>query len=271
MKLNIGKAVATIGGVLASRKAEILVAAGIAGFATTVFMTGKAAVAGSKIVEDIENIKMLEGDGIIDEEQAKEDIRKKGTDLVRIFAPVAVVGGLSVACIIASNRVQNKQIAVLTSAYAISEKTLKSYQEMALEDIGEETHQKIMDRIAQNEAPFDRDYEQFVETEDGDTLFYDRVTGRYFKSTTEKIKEAENIVLKHCIDECRTPLNDFYSELGLEDNSFIGDAIGWDIEIVKPDIYFTSMLSKDGQPCKVINYNVCIIDSRIFGSNRRYL
>ena len=255
--------VRSIGKLIEPHRSEILLGVGIAGFGATVYMVAKAAPKVEDILLHIDSVRNLDD---MDEDEKKEIVKEDVKDIIRLYLPAAVAGGTAIACFVFANRLQQKQIAVLSSAYAISENTLRSYQSKVLEELGEETHQKIVDRIAQDECPFDEDYSYKVES-DGSILCYDRVTGRYFKSDKEKIRVAENVVLKKCFDETRASLNDFYSELGLSDNSFIGDAIGWDVMKVHPNIYFTSMLNKEQEPCLVLNYNVCVIDSRVFGNS----
>ena len=253
---------------IAPHRSEILLAVGIAGFGATIYMVAKASPEAKNLIDHIKVVKSTEDipNSHLDKDDRNELIKEDAKEIVKLYLPAAAMGGLTLACFIAGNRMQHKQIAVLSSAYAISENTLRSYQAKVIEDLGEEAHQKVIDRIAQDEAPFDEDYSYKVES-DGSILCYDRVTGRYFKSDKETIRSAESIVLKKCIDETRATLNDFYAELGLSDNSFIGDAIGWDIGKVRPDVYFTSMLNKESEPCLVLNYNVCVIDSRIFGNS----
>lgn len=255
--------------VIEAKKAEILLGMGIAGFGTTLCLVHRASPKGHKIVNYIKDL--AGGYSGLSEDTVKTEIQNSVKDLVILYTPSAIFCGVSVACFLTAHKVQARKLAVISSAYAISENALRKWQDAVTDELGESVKNTVMDRIAQNEAPFDQDYEYRIES-DGSVLCYDRVTGRYFKSDKDAIRSAESYIIKECVDNNSATLNDFYSQLGLEDNSFIGDGLGWtNVPGQLPDIYFTSMLNKDGDPCLVLNYNVKVIDKRIFGdSNLAY-
>ena len=91
--------------------------------------------------------------------------------------------------------------------------------------------------------------------EKGNTLCYDSISGRYFKSDIEKIKKAENELNKKMLNEMYLSLNEFYDELGLRPTS-LGNELGWNIDDGLIDIHFSSQLSEDDQPCLVLDYCV---------------
>ena len=252
-----------------AKKAEILLGMGLAGFGTTIFFVHKASPKGHSIVSYIKDV--WHDRDILGEETVKDELKHSIKDLIILYTPSAIFCGVSVGCILAGHSVQSRKIAILSSAYAISEEALRKTQTALIEELGEEAKEKIADRIARNEAPFDEDYSYKIE-KDGSVLCYDRVTGRYFKSSMEEIRSAESWVIKDCVDNGNSTLNDFYTQLGLSDNSFIGEGLGWtNVPGQLPDIYFTSMVNKDGEPCLVLNYNVKVIDKRVFGdSNLAY-
>ena len=88
---------------------------------------------------------------------------------------------------------------------------------------------------------------------DGETLCYDVLSGRYFKSKIDKIKKAENDLNRRMRDEMYISLNDFYYEVGLEPIK-LGDDLGWNIDNGYIDLRFSSQLATDGTPCLVIDY-----------------
>ena len=263
------KGLSVVGRTFGAKKAEILLGVGIASFGTTIYLVHKASPKGHDIVEYMKDVKADRE--MLGKETVKAEMQSCAKDLAVLYTPSAIFCGVSIACFLSAHKVQARKLAVLTSAYAISENALRKYQDAVVEEFGEEVKKKIADRMAQNEAPFDEDYSYKVEN-DGSVLCYDRVTGRYFKSSTDEIRKAESAAIKECVDNGVASLNDFYSYLDLADNSFIGDGLGWNnVPGQLPDIYFTSMLNKDGEPCLVLNYNVKVIDKRIFSdSNLAY-
>lgn len=92
-------------------------------------------------------------------------------------------------------------------------------------------------------------------TEKGNTLCYDVVSGRYFRSDIDKIKKAENELNHRMISEMYISLNEFYYEVGLPRTS-IGDELGWNIDGGLIGLEFSSQLAEDGTPCLVIDYGI---------------
>ena len=182
-------------------------------------------------------------------------------DTARETIPVAVLIGGGIACFYGANHITEKRVAAAMSLYASSTAALSSVKEQLKERLGEEAAKEVVDKVLSDseekldEAPAEADLDGC-----GDTLIYDRVTGRYFKSTVADIRKAEATIVKRTVDEVFVSLNQFYEELGLPDFSYIGDAIGWDSDRTRLDIAFHSML-KDGEtPCLVISYSTTVID-----------
>lgn len=248
---------------------EILTGLGISGFVTTVVLTAKASpkVSASHYGYATQRQNVAET-----KEERIELWKDEAMELAPVVLPPVISGMASVACVLMAHRIQAQRAATLATAYSLAERTLSAYQEKALEKLGdvgaEELMQAVSDKLAEEDCPFDEDY-AYSPGDDGKTLCYDRVTGRYFRSTPDEIKAAEGVINKRLIDESIVQLADFYYELGLDFNGFICDALGWDISRDRFDVYFTSMLDKDERPCLVLNYNVSIVDKRVFDRGRR--
>ena len=89
---------------------------------------------------------------------------------------------------------------------------------------------------------------------DGETLCYDVLSGRYFKSKIDKIKKAENDLNRRMRDEMYISLNEFYYEIGLPSIK-IGEDIGWNIDREGYiDLRFSSQLNDNDEPVFVIDY-----------------
>lgn len=254
-------------GFTVKKSPEIFTALGIGGFITTVVLTAKAS---PKVAASHFGYQVLRNASESKDERIslwKEEAR----ELVPACAPIIISGGASIGFVLAAHRIRAKRAATLATAYSLAERTLSAYQEKAIERLGEDGHKELMqavtDKLAAEETPFDDGYSYRPE-EDGNCLCYDRVTGRYFRSTPEDIRAAESEVNKRLIDEVIVPLSEFYFYLGLDDKGFVCDALGWDLAKDKLDIYFTSMLDDEKNPCLVLNYNVSIIDKRVFDFRR---
>lgn len=245
-----------------SRNANpLLMVAGTVGFATTVAMTAKVS---PKAKEHLSCIRNSEPDY-----DPKEHVWDEVRLLAPYYGPVVGVGSISLGCFYGANFVQGRKNAMLAAAASVSERALISYQDKVIERFGEEEHGKLLEGIAddilnektEQRPVLEESEEGLVRTEgDGEVLCYDRVTGRYFHSSPERIRAAENVVVKRCMDELTVSVNDFYEELGLSDTSVIGETIGWDATKVRPDIHFSAALDEDGRvPMLVLNYHTCVI------------
>jgi len=223
---------------------EILTGIGIAGMVTTVIFAVKATPKAMQIIEESKS----------DDEQltAKEVVKLTW----KYYIPTAVSGAVSIACIIGSNAKSARKNMALATAYTLSESALKEYQEKVVEFIGEKKERSIRDDIAKDKIIANpvRDREVII-TQKGDTLCYEILSGRYFKTDIDKIKKAENHLNKRMLSEMYISLNDLYYELGIPPIC-IGEYVGWNIDEGYIDLYFTSQLTADNEPCLVINYNV---------------
>ncbi|GHV42269.1 hypothetical protein FACS189490_10870 [Clostridia bacterium] len=122
--------------------------------------------------------------------------------------------------------------------------------------IGEKKEHDIRDSIAKDRI--DKDpvtNREVVITDKGNTLCYDAISGRYFKSDIDKLKRAENELNRQMLGDTYISLNDFYYEIGLG-NTRIGDELGWHIDDGLINLNFSSQLANDGTPCLVIDYDV---------------
>ena len=212
---------------------EILTGVGIAGMITTTVMAVRAT---PKAIQ------------LLDEEKRRQQADKlEPMDVVKTawkcYIPAAVTGTVSVACLIGASSVNARRNAALTAAYTISESTLRDYQKKVVETIGEKKEQTVRDAVAK----------EVIVTAKGDTLCFDAVSGRYFKSDIDKLKKAENELNRQMRDEMYISLNDFYYEVGLEPIK-LGDDLGWNIDNGYIDLRFSSQLATDGTPCLVIDY-----------------
>ena len=100
-----------------------------------------------------------------------------------------------------------------------------------------------------------------IVTGKGKTLFFDPLSHRYFYSSIEKIRRAENILNKEIntdpFDHGRT-VNDFYEEIGIPTTA-TGDALGWNLNTGLIDIYLSYQGGDEGsefedEPCAVLNF-----------------
>ena len=245
-KLNLSNIAKGVRTAMKKHSPEILTGIGIAGMITTTVMAVKATPKALVLIED----KKIEND--TDKLTPVETIKATWT----CYIPAAVTGCLSISCLIGASSVNVRRNAALATAYTLSESALKEYQEKVIETIGEKKEQSVKDAIAKDRIERDSvTSKEVIITERGNTLCYDVISGRYFKSDIDKLKKAENELNRQMRDEMYISLNEFYYEIGLNPTS-IGDDLGWSIDHGYIDLQFSSQLTDEGAPCLVINYQI---------------
>lgn len=249
-KQNVSKFFKNVQKTLTKRTPEILTGIGIAGMCTTTFLAVKATPKALDLISRAEDAKFDNGNG---ERLTKVEVIKAAW---KCYIPAAVTGGLSVCCLIGASSVNMRRNAALATAYKLSETALTEYREQVVETIGDKKEQLIREKVAEKQIeknPVSKN--EVVVTEKGNTLCYDAISGRYFKSDIEQIKKAVNELNRRMLNEMYISLNEFYYEIGL-DYIKIGDDIGWNVDKGLIDIDFGSRIADDGTPCIVINYSV---------------
>ncbi|MPN24150.1 hypothetical protein SDC9_171544 [bioreactor metagenome] len=152
-----------------------------------------------------------------------------------------------------------KRNTALATVYALSENTLKEYQRKTKEIAGEEKAREIdrevaKARVVEKQTVIqNKDSEYVHHTSFGDTLIYDTMSGRYFRSSTNAIESAVNCVNKLIIDDGNATVNDFYNELDIP-CVVAGNMIGWKYEKEQLDITFDSDIDRLGNPFLILTY-----------------
>lgn len=257
--LKINELVKTVQSVLAKRSPEILTGIGIAGMITTTVLAVKATPKALSLIEDE---KRSQNEHISDDSRndSSQIVHLKPIEVVKVtwkcYIPTVLTGIASIACLIGASSVNFKRNAALATAYQLSATALTEYKEKVSEVIGERKERDIRDRIAKDKIDNNPvGNHEVIITGNGDTLCYDTYAGRYFKSSIDKIKKAENELNRLMLKDMYVSLNEFYDELGLK-HTKLGDDLGWNLDDGFVEIEFSSQLSEDGTPCLVINYTV---------------
>lgn len=246
MKKEIAKSFLSLKTAIKKHSPEILTGIGIAGMITSTVMAVRATPKALILIEE-----------------RKEEIgaeKLEAMDMVKTtwacYIPAAITGTLSVACLIGASSVNARRNAALATAYTLSESALKDYQGKVIEMFGEKKNEAVKDAVAKDKVEKNPVVtREVIITEKGNTLCYDAISGRYFKSDIEKIKKAECELNRQMLDDMYISLNDFYYEIGL-DSVKLGDELGWNVDSGYIDLSFSSQLASDGTPCLVIDYSV---------------
>ncbi len=222
---------------------EILTGIGIAG---TVGATVLAVTTTSKVTMKIQDI------------EKERNSKLSNKELIKIcwkdYAPVVALEVFSIGCIIGGNSINLKRNAALGTACAISERALSKYKDKVIETIGEKEEKKIRDKIHEDEIKENPPKNNtIIVTSNGNTLFRDEISGRYFRSDMNSINKVINELNEKINHQDYVSLNELYSGYGLEPLKD-GDMIGWNIVngIIKLDV--STCLVDGTEPCIVLDY-----------------
>ena len=236
---------------------EILTGIGIAGMLSTTVLAVRATPKALMLIEEKKREKkfaVIKDGG--DPELTRLEVIKVAW---KPYIPAAVTGVASIACLVGASSVNARRNAALAAAYALSESTLADYKEKVVETIGEKKAQEVKDAIAKDKVendPISR--KEVAITDKGETLCYDALSGRYFKSDIEYIRRAVNNLNERLLFDTHISLNEYYDEIGLEEIFPMGENLGWTVD---PDsankglieLDFSSQLA-EGTPCLVVGF-----------------
>jgi hypothetical protein len=235
----------------------ILTGFGVAGVVSTALLSVKATFKAADDIVD-EYYKIMQTDETDDHSVYISDALKHVPfkDQVRVswkrYIPPAATGAVSIACIIGSNRISSNRAAALVTAYSLTERAFADYKDKVVEQFGNAKEQKVRDAVAQDkvtEAPPVRD---LIINDDTEVVCYDTMSGRYFKSSAEKIRRAENHVNKEILDQGYAAMNEFFRELDVEPTGY-GEEVGWNLDNML-DVQFSSVLTPDKKPVLAIGF-----------------
>ena len=246
-KEGLKRTIKSAGRVLTKYSPGILTGIGITGMIGATFMAVKATPKALYLIE----VKKEEAE--VEELTPVETIKT----CWKCYIPATLTTVLSAVCLIGASTVSAKRNAALATAYSISEAALREYQEKVVEVVGEKKEKAVRDAVAKDQIERDpvTKSEVVIIDSNSNTLCYEPLSGRYFKSTIDKIKKAEIKLDRQMIQEMYVSLNDFYWEIGL-DGTDLGDKMGWNLSKGYMDLSFSSQLADDGTPCAVIVYGI---------------
>jgi hypothetical protein len=232
----------------------ILTGMGVSGTVATAYLTGRASFKAARLIHDEERIISNWREENQNGNSFKELTSASKVKMVwPLYIPPVAVGLTTVSSIVMANRISSSKIVALTMASGISERALQEYKEKVIEKLGDREDRKIRDSVAQdrvNNTPMNS--REVILAGTGEVLCFDMSSGRYFQSTIEEIKRAENKVNYELIHFMSASLSLFYDEIGLPPTSF-SDHVGWNTNN-NIEVQFSTTLSPDGRPCIAVDF-----------------
>jgi hypothetical protein len=228
----------------------LLTGAGSVGVVSTAYLSSKAGFRAAHVIEQEERQVLMDSDGLSHGSLRFLDRAKLVWPL---YIPTVTSGTITVASIVMGNRMASKQVAALTLASGISERALQEYKAKVVEKLGENKDVAVREAIAQDKvdkAPLNT--REVILAGTGEVLCFDIYSGRYFQSSVEEIKKAENKINFGIINHGYASLTELYDEIGLPPTG-ISDDVGWNLDN-QLTIHFATTMSSDGRPCVTIDF-----------------
>lgn len=223
---------------------EIAIGVGIASMAVSVVSAVRET---PKALDKIEEMKSDLGK---DELTAKETIQTAW----KCYIPSAVSFMIGVFCICLASKTYLGRIAAVGAVVSMKEDELDILKKKTAEMFGEKKKEELADAVEQERV--DRNpvgKNEITTVGGGNILCYDVSSGRYFRSTKDKVDTAFHELNYQMNDELTVNLNDFYYHLGLSDNE-TGRILGWDVANGPIRPRYTSTLAENDEPCLVISF-----------------
>lgn len=168
----------------------------------------------------------------------------------KIYAPPAIAILATGACIVGAHSISVRRESSLLLAYEGTRQMYDRYRATVQDRLGPE-EKEIANKAASKAQPVPRETIVYGE---GDCLFYDAYSGRYFKSTVNKIDRVVNELNYTLLREMCVSLNEFYAGIGLDGIS-LGDQLGWN-EQRQIEVHYGAKVSEEGKAVVVVDFVV---------------
>jgi hypothetical protein len=233
-------------------KSVLLTAIGVVGTVSTAVLTGRSTWKAAELFQEESDEYFADNPDAVEYDlPPKEMIRLYWA----LYIPPVGVGVLTIAAIVLANRVDAQKAAALAAAYGVSERTLQEYKEKVVERLGEKKEKAIRDEIDQDRLTKNPVQDrQVIIAGSGEVLCYDNISGRYFQSSMEELRQAENKVNYELVHHNQASLSFFYDQVGLPPTRH-SDEVGWNSNNLL-EINYSTQMSTDNRPCIVVDFIV---------------
>lgn len=229
----------------------ILTVVGATGIATTAYLTGRASFKAAHILE--QERKFLEKAMLPSDVDQVMTLKYKFNKTWMCYIPAFALGVATVGAVVGANQIGTRRVIAMTTALKMSEEAFDRYKEKVIEKVGEKKANVIRDEVVQDEMdrnPIGRN--EIIITGNGDVNVYETYTGRYFKSSVDAIKSAQNKINYRVNNDGYASLSDLYDELGLG-HTDISDDMGWNSTKLL-EIEIIGHVDETGMPCLGVIY-----------------
>lgn len=235
--MNIGLILKRVKKVATDNAPALLTAVGVAGTITTAVLASQATFKASMVLY---------------EDWHDTTTKDKVAKTWKLYVPAAGTCALTVAAIVGANHISSSRATALASAYAISQDAFITYKDKVLEKFGEKKEQDIVDAIAADKVKENPPPATLFVPGSSKVPVLDTHSGRYFMSTLEDLKKAENDTNYTIIHSDYASLTDYWDNVGLPKTSE-SDEVGWSSD-TKLVVEYGTALTDDGMPCITISF-----------------
>jgi Family of unknown function (DUF6353) len=237
---------------------EILLGVGIIGLVGSTVLACRATLKMSEVLDESKN-KIDQATNLEHQDYSESDRSRDltlikyqtGVQIVKLYAPAIVVGGLSIYALTSSHNILSRRNAALTAAYAALEKGFNQYRARVVDKYGEDEDRNLR---------YGTEQVQIVDPDTGQKKTVTRVGpddpsiyARFFDPVSPSwSKEPEyNLIFLKCqqnyandllLSRGHIFLNEVYDMLGIQ-RSKAGAVVGW-------------VVSKNGETDNFVNFGV---------------
>ena len=152
--------------------------------------------------------------------------------IIPVYAPTAIIGFSTIACMITANTLNRKHQASIISAYALLNESYKKYIRAAKAVYGDDADSKIKAEIAKK-TYVDRSngYQTYIPEGDLEesVLFYDSYSERFFNAPMSAVLNAQYHVNRNLQLRGSVSVNEYYEFIGISTIEN-GDDTGWNMD-----------------------------------------
>ena len=244
--------------ILSKGSPGLLLGAGIVGMVGSTVLASRATLKMDRVLDEAQTklklAKTLEHDDYSEKDRGRDVTLiyfQTGVKIVKLYAPAAIVGGLSIIALTSSHRILTRRNAALTMAYGALDKGFREYRARVVDKYGEEEDRDFRYGTRQVQIVDNKGNDKMVTrvaTENEPSIY-----ARFFDSySTSWSKEPEyNLIFLRCQQNYANDLlrsrghvflNEVYDMLGIP-RSKAGAVVGW-------------ILSPNGSSDNFINFGV---------------
>lgn len=231
---------------LGENSTTILTMMGVSGTVTTAVLASRASFKAALLIEKDEIQNWFPDQPMPTKEKVK---------LVwPLYVPAVTIGATTVASIVMANQLASKKTAAMAAVAGISERALQEYKAKVVEKLGATKAVTVRDAIAQDQVDkHPVNTREVILAGTGEVLCFDIMTGRYFQSSIEEIKKAENTINFEIVNHMYASLSQFYDEIGLPPTGF-SEEVGFNTDN-RCEVTYTTTMSSDDRPCVAIDFH----------------